>query len=82
MTEQAPKVTDSASTEDIDVNSSSQKTPQTTEYDSLSGYALFLDKLKDPSAEQLVNRVKLFVSRFPLTFKRDLAAERLHRYVF
>lgn len=50
-------------------------------YDNLSGYALFLDKLKDPSAEQLVTRVKLFVSKLPLTFSREMAAEKLHKYV-
>jgi hypothetical protein len=49
--------------------------------DQLRGYALFLDRLKDPSASQLVTRVKLFVTRFPLTLKRDMAAERLHTFI-
>lgn len=55
------------------------KDSRATSYDSLSGYALFLDKLKDPSAGMLVARVKLFVSKLPLSFKRELAAEKLHR---
>ena len=49
--------------------------------DQLRGYALFLDKLKDPSCAQLVSRVKLFVSRFPMTLNREQAAERLHVFI-
>jgi hypothetical protein len=49
--------------------------------DQLRGYALFLDKLKDPSCTQLVSRVKLFVSRFPMNLNREQACERLHKYV-
>lgn len=49
--------------------------------DQLRGYALFLDRLKDPSAAQVVTRVKLFVSRFPLDLKREAAADRLHTFM-
>ena len=49
--------------------------------DQLRGYALFLDRLKDPSCSQLVSRVKLFVSRFPMNMNREQAAERLHNFV-
>jgi hypothetical protein len=47
----------------------------------LKGYALFLEKLKDPSAQPLVERVKQFVTRFPLTLKRDDASARLHEFI-
>ena len=47
----------------------------------LKGYALFLEKLKDPEASQLVARVKQFVTKFPLNLKRDIASERLHQFI-
>lgn len=47
----------------------------------LKGYALFLEKLKDPEASQLVNRVKQFVTKFPLNLKREIASERLHQFI-
>ena len=47
----------------------------------LKGYAHFLDKLKDPSAVPLVEKVKLFVSRFPRDLGREQATERLHRFI-
>lgn len=49
--------------------------------DQLRGYALFLDRLKDPSAAQIVNRVKSFVVRFPLELNRETAAQRLHAFM-
>ena len=47
----------------------------------LKGYALFLAKLKEPSAAPLVARVKQFVSRFPMELKRDQASARMHEFV-
>ena len=47
----------------------------------LKGYAHFLDKLKHPSAGGLVEKVKLFVARFPRDLQRDAAADRLHRFI-
>lgn len=49
--------------------------------DQLKGYAHFLDKLKHSSAAGLVEKVKLFVARFPRDLKRDAAADRLHRFI-
>jgi hypothetical protein len=60
----------------VNIESSSSASTE----DQLRGYALFLDKLKDPSCSQLVSRVKLFVSRFPSTLNRAQASERLHQY--
>ncbi len=49
--------------------------------DQLKGYAHFLDKLKHPSASQLVERVKQFVARFPREIRRDEASERLQKFM-
>ena len=49
--------------------------------DQLKGYALFLERLKDPEASQLVARVKQFVTKFPMNLKRDIAADRLHQFI-
>ena len=47
----------------------------------LKGYAHFLEKLKHSSALPLVERVKLFVARFPRELRREQATERLHRFI-
>ena len=70
FTDSSPKV----STVNVDSSSSASTDDQ------LRGYALFLDKLKDPSCSHLVSRVKMFVSRFPSNMNREQAAERLHKY--
>ena len=49
--------------------------------DQLRGYAQFLDRLKHPSATQLVERVKAFVARLSRNLSRDESAEKLHRFV-
>ena len=61
-------------------NENTESTSSNIADEQLRGYALFLDKLKDPSAAQIVARVKLFVSRFPLEANREIAAEGLHKY--
>jgi hypothetical protein len=63
------------------VDSTTVDTSTISTDEQLKGYALFLEKLKDPSAFHLVERVKQFVSRFPLTLKREEAASRLHEFI-